>query len=332
MRKYIFFLVFCEACFIFFFLLKIKNQKRPDVRGVTIDNQALRKESQPIANFFYQLVPNTTVNDFPPWLKDKPIETHNSDGLNERFNYSIDKNKETYRIITLGNSFTYGIYVSTADNWVELLEDKLNNNPPCGNIKKYEVINLGVPGYDTQYTYMRYVSKGKKYNPDLIIWTHLDFDSSWERIKTKIDSYLKHFKSDVNYYNSERQKLLKEGQSSDNLYSMELVAMAKAILDDIKEAQGEKAVQFQNTFLDLFNRDYNKKLLYTYIGDRSGDKYVKEILLPRVDNRRTFFYEPQFLQDKGLRFSDGHFNKIGNKKMADELYDYLLFKNIIKCL
>ena len=58
----------------------------------------------------------------------------------------IKKNKDTFRIITLGDSFTFGMYINTKDNWTELLEDKLNSDMGCKNISMFEVINLGVGG------------------------------------------------------------------------------------------------------------------------------------------------------------------------------------------
>src|SRR3989344_2126188 len=94
----------------------------------------------------------------------------NQDGLNDRFDYDTLKKKDTYRIITLGDSFTFGHYVDTASNWTELLEILLNENPICTNKYKFEVINLGNRGFDIPYIVKRYNDKGLKYHPNLIIW------------------------------------------------------------------------------------------------------------------------------------------------------------------
>ena len=99
----------------------------------------------------------------------KAVYNINSDTFNERFDYEINKDDKTFRIITLGDSFTFGYIVDTKNNWTELLEDKLNQLH-CANFDKIEVINLGVVGYDIQYSVERFKLRGKKYNPDLVLW------------------------------------------------------------------------------------------------------------------------------------------------------------------
>jgi hypothetical protein len=99
--------------------------------------------------------------------------TFNADGLNERFDYPLEKEKGVFRIVSLGDSFTEGAWVATKDNYSELLEDLLNTKVHCPSIARFEVINLGVEGYDIQYDMERLKRKGLKYNPDLVIlWTH----------------------------------------------------------------------------------------------------------------------------------------------------------------
>ena len=119
---------------------------------------------------FYEPNPNTIISDQPEWLKEKVTNIINSDSLNERYEYEINKPDSTYRIITLGDSFTYGLYVNTEENFSEILEDKLNLKLKCKDIPKFEVINLGVAGYDLSYAIERFRKRGNKYNPDLVIW------------------------------------------------------------------------------------------------------------------------------------------------------------------
>ena len=64
------------------------------------------------------------------WGPNKGTYTINNDSLNERFNYSENKDKNTFRIITLGASYTYGLYVDTKNNWTEILEDILTLKIP----------------------------------------------------------------------------------------------------------------------------------------------------------------------------------------------------------
>lgn len=125
---------------------------------------------KPELKYYYELRPNVEFIDQPSWLGYQVKYTSNADGLNERFDYEIEKPSDTFRVITLGDSFTYGIFVDTKDNWPEQLEDLLNNNLLNSYIKKFEVINLGMNGFDVPYIVKRYKDIGAKYNPDLIIW------------------------------------------------------------------------------------------------------------------------------------------------------------------
>ena len=97
----------------------------------------------------------------------------NSDNLRD-VEHSIDKPPNTYRIVVLGDSMTFGWGVNEEDTWWKILENKLNTNSK--NIK-YEIINLGVWMYTYDQQYLRLKEKGLKYQPDLVIqgiyWPHL---------------------------------------------------------------------------------------------------------------------------------------------------------------
>jgi lysophospholipase L1-like esterase len=77
--------------------------------------------------------------------------------------FSIEKPKDVYRILVLGDSITFGGDVS----YVEYLQQILNQRQENG--KKYEVINGGVIGYATSHVLKRLKEFGIKLHPDLII-------------------------------------------------------------------------------------------------------------------------------------------------------------------
>lgn len=156
----------------YFFANHLQNRRILGIKTIT----TLKKENiiaSESANlkYFYSLVPNTTESAAPDWLGYTATYTYNNDALNERRNYDVNKPVNVFRIITLGDSFTFGQFVDTKDNWTEKLEDMLNqpSSKKCG-YSHFEVINLGMPGYDVPYIIHRYETVGKKYDPDLIIW------------------------------------------------------------------------------------------------------------------------------------------------------------------
>jgi hypothetical protein len=124
---------------------------------------------------FYEPLPNIKAIEIRDGV-DKVVYRINADSLNEEKNYSVDKSPYIFRIIALGDSYTFGIGVPTPKNWVKILERMLNQSYRSQKYKKFEVINLGVDGYDIEYSVERFRLRGIKYNPDLILWFLNDSD------------------------------------------------------------------------------------------------------------------------------------------------------------
>lgn len=90
----------------------------------------------------------------------------NSKGFRDK-EYNIKKDKNTIRIIVLGDSSTFGIGVdSLSKTYHSLLEKNLNNN--YNSKKNFEVINGGVTGYTSYQGLQLYKNKFAKYNPDIV--------------------------------------------------------------------------------------------------------------------------------------------------------------------
>lgn len=144
--------------------------------GVKVINETLAH--------YYELPRGSVVEPFMSTAPRRATYDINQQGLHDLYDYDEKKRSDVRRIITLGDSFTFGLYIDTADNWTEQLEQLLNQTT-CG---KYEVINLGVYGYDFRYAYERYFQLGQKYDPDLVIWLFADADRINEALFSKIDT------------------------------------------------------------------------------------------------------------------------------------------------
>lgn len=94
--------------------------------------------------------------------------TINSDTLNQVDDIPVEKPKNTKRIIAIGASFTFGGNVNTKDSYPSKLQEILNKT--CKGDTKYQVINLGVFGYDIQFSVERFRVRGVKYDPDIVLW------------------------------------------------------------------------------------------------------------------------------------------------------------------
>jgi len=91
----------------------------------------------------------------------------NSDGLRDR-EHRVAKNKNTFRIAVLGDSYAEAFQVSRADTFWQVMETELGH---CAGLKgkTVEVINFGVAGYGTAQELLTFRNQARKYDPDLVL-------------------------------------------------------------------------------------------------------------------------------------------------------------------
>src|SRR6516164_467780 len=91
----------------------------------------------------------------------------NSRGLRGSSEYPYEKPLGTLRILTFGDSFTFGDEVSDNETWSYYLEKLLPGS---------EIINFGVHGYGHDQMLLYLWEEGIKYHPDLVILGFLSMD------------------------------------------------------------------------------------------------------------------------------------------------------------
>jgi len=295
--------------------------KLPESDKITVikkENLIFPEESE--YKYYYELKPNIKIVDSTDWLGYEATYIHNADGLNERFDYEIEKPANTFRIITLGDSFTYGQFVNTEDNWTERLEDILNINQK--NKTKFEVINLGVGGFDVPYLVKRYKDIGAKYNPDLIIWFESGegFYRMVELIRPIADTCENEVsendkKKEFHYYCWARA-----GERLAEKYSD--AEVGNLIMDEL-----------DSLFLSLKNgEDF---IFFTYQEDSLGE--TKLHALRQWEGRFATFPNVTFasvvpgIYNLQQSLPDGHSTVKGHQIMANAIYEYLT-SNVINRL
>ena len=99
------------------------------------------------------------------WFAGVPVRI-NSLGFRDRQEYSLEKPKNTFRILVLGDSVTFGHGTLDDTTYPYLLEQQLKKWRPD---VAWEVWNLGVPGYNTgqELAYLKQI--GPQADPDLVI-------------------------------------------------------------------------------------------------------------------------------------------------------------------
>jgi hypothetical protein len=218
------------------------------------------------------------------------------------------------------------MFVTTGDNWTEVLEDYLNNKFSCRKYKKIEVINLGEYGYDIQYSVERYRIRGIKYNPDLVLWLLKDddFKEINEIMRIHEQEYVSEMKKNGNY-----ERLLKQG----NPYPPN--TRLHIDMENYRKRIGEeKMLNIQQGFIKDFTHYYDNKLvIITFPFTKT--KYQK-LIENIVSNKRNWFFFNKITDIyKKTDFSflpyDGHPNKQGHKAIAKSVFDYLILNKIIPC-
>lgn len=85
-------------------------------------------------------------------------------GLRDR-EFSVEKPPGVFRIAVVGDSMTFGWKVPLEDSFPKRLESMLNERGP----RRYEVLNFGVPGYNTSQEAEVVREKALAFHPDLLI-------------------------------------------------------------------------------------------------------------------------------------------------------------------
>lgn len=98
----------------------------------------------------------------------------NHAGMRAIKNYTTQHLPNSVRIIGIGDSGMFGLGVEQDDTYLAVLESNLNAR---ADGVTYEVLNLAVPGYNTQLEVAMFCSKGIIYHPDIVLvgWCVNDF-------------------------------------------------------------------------------------------------------------------------------------------------------------
>ncbi len=98
----------------------------------------------------------------------------NSDGLRD-VEHSLAKPSDCIRIAVLGDSFTLARQVELEDCFPKVLERLLNDASADGD-QRFEVLNFGVPGYETTRELLTLRHKVWKYDPDFVLLAFCEND------------------------------------------------------------------------------------------------------------------------------------------------------------
>ncbi len=289
---------------------------------VVLNSHYLSASPSAALRYYYEYKPDTVEYDSPSWLSYTAIHTYNHDGLNDRYDYAVTKPADTFRIVALGDSFTYGEHVNTADSWPEKLEDRLGSS--CTAKKHYEVINLGVAGYDVQYIAHRYEVRGVKYHPDLIIW--FESGSGFDRLSEISAQYTKLLSAQPGSSSSETTIKRSDGRITNVMYDRVMAEVharySDQLISDMVEASWQeffRARDSTKTVIAMFGVEpvVNKLKLAYWARDQKN---------VWVDPAITDIYDTP-----GMSLPDFHPSAIGHDRIASDLLTYILANKLVPC-
>jgi lysophospholipase L1-like esterase len=239
----------------------------------------------------------------------------NEDGLNQLMNFPVEDSGNKFRIVILGDSFTFGQNVNTQDNYPSKLQKLLDEK--CQ--KRFEVLNLGVGGYDIQFAVERFKERGIKYDPDLVIWLIIgdDLMRMSNLIIPKISEIRKELEESGEY-----ERYIKHGRFNP--------AWTQAREEVIEQLGGEDAVlRLQREYLNEFAKYFKKKLIvatFPYTKEREKN-FLKEFVNSREN---TIFYDDVPIHSDNT-FPDGHPNERGHQIIAKDLFNFLEDHKLTSC-
>jgi lysophospholipase L1-like esterase len=272
-------------------------------------------------NTFYELKPGVHKPDLPSENvtgQGGPVYKINSDTLNQTYSVSISKPENVFRIAALGDSFTFGYNVNTEDAYPFQLQEIINKNCKGRGI---EVINLGVPGYDFEYSVERYRIRGQKYNPDLVLWFIIGDDML--RLNEKNFPEIKRIQSRLKTYG-----LLGAVYKSGYIRTIASEIRQEAISQIGGE---EKFLNLQENILLSLRKYFDQKVLI-FINSDMPKKY--EDFLKAVSYKADYYFYSKLpkltFSDKSL-LRDSHPSPKGHRLIAENLFGYLTKNDLIPC-
>ncbi len=109
--------------------------------------------------------------------------TINSKGLRNP-EIAYEKPAGTFRILALGDSWTFGFRMNEPDAYPRQLERLLNASAAArGDTRQIDVINAGVVGYSTDQEAAYLATEGWKYSPDLVLVNYYPVNDTHNKLR-----------------------------------------------------------------------------------------------------------------------------------------------------
>ena len=248
----------------------------------------------------------------------------NSEGL--RSSASLDNSKDTFRIMTLGCSTTFGWGVSNEEAYPARLQHYLSQE-----VSNVEVINAGQPGYTSFQGLWLWDQILKGYKPDVVVIGYIVQDSRKAAYSDKSQAILQ---SD--------SRFLKDNF----LYRSKIYLALRFALGKVQVKAKERSSQDEGGAFRVPPQDFADNLrglvskiksvsaepvLFGYPLERTGyTEAHRRILKAAAENLDTLHFDPQSKMEEAASSQElyfpndkGHANAAGNDLIAQWMSEFL---------
>jgi lysophospholipase L1-like esterase len=262
----------------------------------------------------------------------------NKEGFRD-VDYSFSKPNNTMRIAVVGDSFTFGMGVNNVnDTYPKVLERDLAS---LNLTRNFEVLNFGIPGYDTKDHIKTIEDHVLKYNPDVIVIGYVlndlpnpeNIDVKYQKIELPFIGFWLRSSSYLYYFIESRLNELLRGNSPD--YNYESI-MSKLYNSSLNKNESDRIYK---QIADVANQNNITVLVVTFpiiyklnnYPFKEAHKHVDELAYKNhflhIDLLKD--YQRYRVEDLVVNQYDAHPNELGQKIAADVISDYLMRKGVL---
>ncbi len=149
-------IIFCTVALELYLRLTVKYSS--DLEGYLLTYNVLLNTQHYQRSFVERYSSKWSRGEYDPYLGwDKNIQNGR---IRKHNSLSENDNKDVYKIVTIGDSFTYGSEVGPNETYSFYMQNILGN---CN------VLNMGVGGYGIDQAVLKYLKYGKLHDPKLVI-------------------------------------------------------------------------------------------------------------------------------------------------------------------
>lgn len=288
---------------------------------------------QPDAKLYWKLKPN---QDCFTKIDHKPVHVNSHGTRGPEF--PVEKPADTIRILSLGDSRTFGWGLTENETYSGQLQQLLQEQ--AGKTKKVEVINAGVNAWSYMQMLVYFREEGIKFNPDYVIladanlWTQFSEKNDPEFVKkflfrVRLKNFLRRFATyhyivEVklkDFYERQRTKFIPVDPKQDTLFKEQQqkdpdAAFRVAIEDLCKLAtsKGVKPVILNIPTLDELQSTNQSNLLKVKTAASQNCNVPLVDVTPQLqaEQKRNVLY---------LDADPVHLNQAGNKIIAQQLFE-----------